>query len=134
MKYFSPGLLDGSVTTAKLADGSVTTPKRANLAVATAKIDNLAGPTEKLDSVSVGHNKISSQTVSLAGTITTKSSVDLALTRDCYWPMIHVSDLEFVHMVGHSVDISSPNSPRFGLYNDNVSSETFDVDYRHITP
>lgn len=132
MKYFSPGLLDGSVTTAKLADGSVTTLKLADLAVATAKIDNNAVTLAKISNGQVNRDKLRTQATELAGTITTKTFVDLILTRDCFFPMIHVSDPEFVHVAGHSVDGSTSNNPRISLYNDAVSAETFDVDFRFM--
>lgn len=42
MKYFSPQLLDGSVTEAKIADGAVVTAKLADAAVVQEKIKTLS--------------------------------------------------------------------------------------------
>lgn len=152
MKYFSPGLLDGSVTTAKLAadavttdklaagavttlklaDDSVSTPKIVNIAVTSQKLTNNSITTAKLTDNVIRPAKIRTNVASLAGTVGGDGTVDIVLESFCFFPMIHVTDQITIHMSGHIVDGADPDAPRFGLENNSGVSETFDVDYRNV--
>lgn len=152
MKYFSPGLLDGSVTSAKLADGSVTTVKLAPLAVTNPKIDsdavatvNLldlavttdklaanAATTAKIANGAVNQTRIFASVSTMAGSVPGNFHVDIALTRDSYFPMVHVADQDQISVTGHSVDGTSSNNPRLALNNNAGAAVQYDVDTRNV--
>ena len=134
MKYFSPGLLDGSVTTAKLADGSVTTVKLADFAVTAIKVGPGQIIHEKIGSNAIRQIKIPTVETSLAGSVAGNDTVDLALAEYCFFPMIHVADLVKVGLTGHSVDSPGADNARLGLHNDTAGAETYDLEYRNVDP
>ena len=112
MKYFSPTLLDGSVTTAKLANNAVTLPKVANSAIR--------------------KNELGTTPVSMAGALGAISVLDIALTPYAFWPMLHVSDATDIRVSGHEVDGGSADAPRLALYNSSGSGRSYDLDYRYV--
>lgn len=104
MRYFSPGLLDGSVTTAKLADRAVTS----------GKLFTFVG--------------------SFAGSIFSNTGLDFSLDPDAFFPMISVSSQVNIHMTGHTTDGGSADNPRFGFWNASGITQTYDIDFRSIDP
>lgn len=122
MKYFSPAILDGSVTTVKLADNAVTLPKMADDSVNT---DELIGG-------AVNRGRIAAAITSLAGSIPLLSSVDLLVNAYAFWPMLHGESS--IRVGGHSVDGVGADNSRFALHNVSlIAANTYDVDYRNIT-
>lgn len=133
MKYFSPGLLDGSVTTAKLADGSVTTPKIADDACTSAKHADNSVANAHIFSNAVRGVKLSRSTSSLAGSVPAASGVDLALTPYAFWPMIHTDLPGSVAVNGHTTDGADPDLPRLRLENAHLTTAAnYDVDWRNV--
>lgn len=64
----------------------------------------------------------------------TPTPVSIALTKDCFFPMIHSTGNAFVHIKGHQTDGNDPDNPRLGMLNlDTASAYTYDVDYRYFT-
>ena len=125
MKYFSPALLDGSVTTAKIADNAVTNAKMADFSINNAELFSRAVHRPELDT----------SEVSLAGTIGGGVAIDLVLNAYAFWPMFHVEGQIDVVLTGHSTDSPGSDNPRFGFFNSNVGSpHDYDVDYRHVDP
>ena len=119
MRYFSPAILDGSVTTAKLADLAVTTAKLAPFAVVT--------------------DKLSSATVFQAGSIPLRSKVTIALSGYDFFP-----DIEADMSGAGGVDVTMlarfravPNAlvgqPDFDLFNESAgSAHDYDVAWRRL--
>lgn len=142
MRYFSPSLLDASVTTAKIADGAVATAKLADVAVTSGKLADNAVGANKLAGGAVGGNKLATDAVtqvkiatsetSLAGGVPGNGSVDLVLAAYTFWPMIHVQDLDNVRVTGHTVDSPGANNARLGLTNNAAGGQDYDLDYRNI--
>lgn len=132
MKYFSPGILDGSVTTAKLADGAVTTDKLADFAVTGAKLaNNSVGPL-KIVSNGVNQQKVKTVETSLSGVVPSSGAVELVLAPYAFWPMIHTTNLDKVRVTGHSVDSPGADNSRLALTNNTSGTENYDLDYRNI--
>jgi hypothetical protein len=122
VKYFSPTLLDGSVTTAKLADLAVTEPKFASFAVSNRALNNAI----------IRQNKIATTEVSLAGTVNGGSRVDITMTAFCLWPMLQCDIPNDVYISGHITDAPGSNNPRFSFRNTGGTNSPYDVDYRYI--
>lgn len=123
MKYFSPALLDGSVTTAKLADDAVTNPKMANFSVNSTELFNRA----------VLQRHLNTTEFSLAGAVSVGARVDLVLTDYAFWPMIH-TETDLV-VVGHITDAPGAANARLGIFNTKlISSRNYDLDYRSVDP
>ena len=122
MKYFSPNILDGSVTTVKLADGAVTDPKIASGAVGTRAILGSA----------VEQGELNTTVVSTSGTINSITVLGITLIPYAFWPMIHDQDATDVRVSGHEVDGVSADAPRFALYNSAGVPRTYDIDYRYV--
>ena len=132
MKYFSPSLLDGSVTTAKLADNAVTELKLADNAVATAKVQDNSLTKGKILDDAIVQSKMRTAVVSTSGNITTGTAANLVLTAYCFWPMIHVQAPTDVSVSGHLTDAPGADNPRLALFNSGVADRTYDVDYRYL--
>ena len=121
MKYFSPGLLDGSVTTAKLADNSVTLAKMTDFSIDKMELRNRAVTRESMDTL----------LVSLAGSIPLSSTVDITIEAIAWWPMLHTE--ANIRVTGHSVDGVGGDNARLGLRNVSlIAASTYDLDYRHL--
>ena len=123
MKYFSPALLDGSVTTAKIANDAVTIAKMANSSVGQSQIL----------SHSIHQIKLHTTETSLSGSIPLLSSVDIALMPYSFWPMVHVENQSDLRVTGHSTDAPGSDNARLGLRNGSGAfARTYDIDYRHV--
>lgn len=132
MKYFSPSILDGSVTTATLADGAVTEAKMAMGSVGNAQLVGGAVTGNKLAANVITQVKISTSETSLSGSIPSNGSIDLVLAPYTFWPMLHVEDREKVRVTGHSVDSAGADNARLGLDNNTAGAENYDLDYRNV--
>ncbi len=132
VKYWSPSLLDGSVTTAKLADNAVTTPKLAIAAVDTSQLALQSVDWPRIKLGNVRQDRMDTTAVSSSGNISASTTASLVLLPYCFWPMIHVQATTFVRMTGHITDAPGADNPRFGLRNDDSVSRTYDMDYRYI--
>jgi hypothetical protein len=130
--YSSPNVLDGSITTAKLADNSVTAAKIAANAVQTQEIQVSAVVQAKIASGAVSQAKIDSATNSSAGNIGATDALNITMQPYCFWPMIHVQDQDLMYLSGHSVDAVDPDVPCFAIYNSDVVVNNYDVDWRYI--
>ncbi len=122
MKYFSPSLLDGSVTEVKLAYGAVTRNKIALAAVDNARLATNTIRREKLRTVDAG----------VSGSIPATSFVDITLAPDCFWPMIHSIQPPDVWVSGHLTDGVGAEYPRLSLNNSGGVARTYDLDYRNV--
>lgn len=109
MKYFSPAILDGSVTTAKIADGAVTTVKLANASVKQAKILRLTG--------------------SQGGTIASSSSVLIAINSHAFLMDTEMEDGLNGRLVPavKAVPAASPTQPQFNIRNQIAVAKLYDV-------
>lgn len=79
--------------------------------------------------------KLSTATVSAAGTISTNATTSFTMNAYPFFPMVHVSGsgASKVHMSGHGTDGASADNPRFTLHNtDGKNTYTYDVDYRYV--
>ena len=79
--------------------------------------------------------KIKTTTVSLAGSISTGTYLDVTLNPYSFFPMIHSSigaEVSRAAVRSHITDGASADNPRFSLYNANGNSITYDIDYRYI--
>ncbi len=132
VKYFSPSLLDGSVTTAKLADDAVTTPKLLDLAVVRNKIATNAIDNPRIIAGTLKQSKLNTTEVSTAGSVPGTARLSITMVAYCFWPMIHVENSTDVRLAGHDVDAPGADNPRFALVNSNAASRTYDIDYRYI--
>lgn len=112
MKYFSPAILDGSVTSASLADNSVTLAKMADDAIRKAEIDTA--------------------TTGQSGTLGALAVIGILLPDYCFFPMIHGSDGTDIRLTGHQTDGDGGAFPRFAFYNSSGSALSYDVDYRYV--
>jgi hypothetical protein len=112
VKYFSPQILDGSVTTASLADNSVTLAKMANNAIQSSKLDIA--------------------TDSAAGSIGALSVTNILLNHWTFFPHIHGENATDLRMSGHTVDGGANGTPRFSFYNSSGSARTYDVDWKFL--
>ena len=123
MKYFSPALLDGSVTTAKLADNSVTHIKMTDFSVNSPELFNRSVTQLEIDTVET----------SLAGSVGLLVSVDLTLSDYTFWPMIHTANQRDVHVSGHSTDAPGAGNARLALHNSSsTTAHDYDLDYRSV--
>lgn len=119
MKYFSPQLLDGSVTEVKLAD----------LAVATAKLAVGA----------VTRSRVATSTGSQAGTIASQGRVGVVLNAWSFFPDIEADKdsnitRNTVMLADFKVVPSASDAvPEFELFNeDTVDSRDYSVAWRYI--
>ena len=119
MKYFSPGLLDGSVTTAKLADNAVNS----------AKIGQ--GGVRSLDIATVDSSQ--------SGTIAIQGKVAVVLNPYTLWADIEAdmpaSATLDVQMLANfkAVPAAAADSPIFDLRNEDTGfTRAYDVAWRHI--
>lgn len=79
--------------------------------------------------------KLSTTTVSLAGSIGTVVGVDISMNAYAFFPMIHstTAGSAYAIMTGHSTDAGSADNPRFRFYNPDATNDvSYDVDYRYI--
>ena len=115
MKYFSPNILDGSVTTAKIADLAVTGPKIAAFAITTTKIFQV--------------------TTSQSGTIAVSGSVIVAL--DDFNFMMDTEVEGGLNVRFTPVQIAVPDAradlPEFTLNNLTGLALLYDVAWRHVS-
>ena len=132
VKYFSPSLLDGSVTTAKLADGAVTEAKLAALSISAGKIQVNAVGGNQIQSGAVHQGRLGTTIVSTSGNITAGTAANIVLLPFAFWPMIHVQDPVDVSVSGHLTDAPGADNPRFAFFNSGVADRTYDVDYRYV--
>lgn len=103
-----------------------------------------SGSSSSVADGSITQAKLSTSTVTLAGTITTGSAADISLMSYALFPMIHLTGggaNNIPCLVGHTTDATDPDSPRFGIENfqntegaksPSYASATYDVDYRRI--
>ena len=122
MKYFSPHVLDGSITSAKLAGSAVVESKLASGAVWNRAIR--AGAVTQL--------KLDTAVDSLAGTIGAGLALDIALTAYAFWPMLHVENPADVYVTGHIADGGGADFPRLALFNTAGAGRDYDLDYRYV--
>ncbi len=115
---FAAGTLNGD----KLVTDSVTATQIAAGAVAESELGNGAAHRAKLYTT----------VISLAGTITTGTAVDISMNAYAFFPMVHVSDISGTKISGHSIDGANPDLPRFSIYNNLGTDVTYDVDYRYV--
>ncbi len=122
VKYFSPNILDGSVTSAKLAASAVTESKIATNAVRARSIQ--AGAVEQ--------SKLDTSVVTLSGSVGAISHLDIELIAYAFWPMLHAQAANDLRVSGNEVDGASPDEPRLALYNPAGAARTYDLDYRYV--
>ena len=132
VKYFSPSLLDGSVTTAKLANNAVTNAKMDNDSVGQLELQSTAVTSPKIATGAVTRTRIDTVAVSTSGVILAGNASNLVLLPYCFWPMIHVQDPELVYLSGHITDVPGADNPRFAIANSAGVQNSYDVDYRYI--
>lgn len=90
-----------------------------------------------LAAAAVQRAKLQTTTVSLSGSISIGSHVDITLSAYAFFPMIHTTFSgtagNHVKLSGHGTDGASADLPRFRLSNeDSSNSNTYDIDYRYI--
>jgi len=114
VKYFSPHILDGSVTTAKLADLAVSTPKLAN-----------SGITQ---------SKLRTATLGQSGSIPIDGSVLVVLS-----PYTFLMDTEMEDgLIGSlrpavvAVPSANANAPEFNIKNLVSVAKLYDVEWRRM--
>ena len=122
MKYFSPSLLDGSVTEAKLAFNSV---GEANIISGAVRARTI------LDGV-IEQGHLNTLEVSTNGTLGAGNTTNIPLVAYCLWPMIFVGSPSTVHVSGHGTNSPGADNPRFSLHNSSGVGQAYDVDYRYI--
>lgn len=136
MKYFSPSILDGSVTTAKLADNAVTRPKVADAAIAGPELSDLAVITAKIAAQAVKQFKIGTSESSQSGTISGNAVVLVTLSAYSFFPnVIHdgAGDPDQISMHAFAVaGAGDADIPRFALENTQAQSRAYDIDWRHV--
>lgn len=132
MKYFSPSLLDGSVTTAKLANGAVTNPKIGGNAVSESQLQTASVRARTVQNGTMNQGHLDTTSVSTAGSIPATSFLDITLLPYCFWPMIHSVQPPDVWVSGHLTDAPGADNPRLSLNNSGVVARAYDVDYRYI--
>lgn len=133
MRYFSPHLLDGSVTTAKLADDAVTVDKIANDSVGQLQLQSTAVIEAKMGNAAISRRTLKTADVSAAGSIAASATLNIALIHNAFWPMIHVEVPVEVLLAGHVTDAPGADNPRFALINtDGAEANTYDLDYRYV--
>ena len=79
--------------------------------------------------------KIKTTTVSLAGSISTGTYLDVTLNPYSFFPMIHTTAGDGSSrgaIRSHTADGASADNPRFSIFNSNGNSITYDIDYRNI--
>ena len=136
MKYFSPAVLDGSVTTAKLADNAVTLPKMADNSVSTAEIITNTIVRADLAGAIIAQNKVLSSTSSQSGSITGNGKVVVTLSSHTFFPDIEAastSDEQPVLAVGIAAPAASADAPEFQIDNTNIAARDYSVAWRHIS-
>jgi hypothetical protein len=80
----------------------------------------------------ITRSKLSTSTVSLAGTIGV-GGVNITLNAYAFFPMIHITTPIQYQLSGHSTDGSSADNPRLSLQpSTGKSGDTYDIDYRYI--
>lgn len=132
MNYFSPHLLDGSVTTVKLADDAVTRSKIIDAAIGSAQLGPGSVTSSRMAGGAVGHWQLNTAEGSIAGSIPADDTFHVVMTAFCFWPMFHVSNWEALRVSGHETDGGSVDLPRFSIDNTTGSPHTYDVDYRYV--
>ena len=132
VRYWSPSLLDGSVTTAKLADDAVTVAKMAPDSVGQVELQTTAVTAPKISPGAVTQPALDTVVVSTSGVILAGNASNLVLLPYCFWPMIHVQNPETVYLSGHSTDAPGADNPRFALFNSEGVQNSYDVDYRYL--
>lgn len=116
MKYFSPNILDGSVTTAKIADFAVTTAKLATAAVTRLKINTLV--------------------TSQSGTIAASSNVVIAMSALTFFLDTEVEGGLNTRLVPAQIAVPAANAdqPQFIINNLTGLGLLYDVEWRHVGP
>lgn len=114
MKYFSPNILDGSVTTAKLANLAVTEAKLALNAVTRLRIDT----------------SITSQ----GGTIAASGSVGIAMDPYTFFSDIEVEGALNTRIVPDPIAVPNANAdqPVFVINNLTGVALLYDTEWRHV--
>lgn len=139
MRYFSPSVLDGSITTAKLADDAVTSLKIANGAVTTLKLSLSAVEAAQIAPGAVGTTKLTTITDSQSGSIAATDRVDISLSAYAFFPDIEIDNsgapdstggLQAVHRVPA---VGSADSPQFQLENTDNATRNYSVAWRRVS-
>ncbi len=101
--------------------------------VSATEIDTDAITLAKILDGSVVRSKISTTTVSLAGTVDANATTLITLNGYAFHPMIHTTAANSnILLTGHTTDQADPDIPAFGLVNETASDdETYDIDYRY---
>ena len=116
MKYFSPNILDGSVTSAKLATFAVTNVKLAPF--------------------NITLSKLSTALVSQGGTIPSSGSVLVALSDFSFFmdaETVDALNMRYTPAVA-AVPSASGSAPEFNIKNNAAVARLYDVEWRVISP
>lgn len=137
MKYFSPSVLDASITTAKLADNAVTLPKMANVSVDTPELVGSAVETAKIGFSAIRQSRIGTATTSQSGSLNSSASAIVSLNTYSFMPDVE-SNQQFGVWLYRPVDITVPaadaDSPQFRVEaSSSVQSQAYEVEWRHIS-
>jgi hypothetical protein len=115
VKYFSPHLLDGSVTTAKLATAAVTN--------------------QKIAAGQINRGKLASATSSQGGTIPSSSSVLVAMSPYTFFMDAEMVDGNTAELTpaGAATPAGDADAPQFNILNNISATKLYDVEWRHIS-
>lgn len=136
MKYFSPSVLDGSITTAKLADDAVTSAKIANGAVTQLKMALNAVGSAQIAAGAVVTSKLSTVTDSQAGTIAGSGEVVISVGSYNFFPDIEaaeVADEQPLLAMNLATPSASADSPQFRIQNSVGPGRLYSVAWRRVS-
>ena len=137
MKYFSPNILDGSVTTAKLADGAVTLAKMGIASVNTPQYVDFSVTNAKLRFDAVTSGKIVTTESSQGGSLGAGASVNVSLSAFSFFPDLEANQITADLFDFRPIDTATPaadaDAPEFELTNTGGLARNYDVAWRHIS-